>query len=39
MLSIDLKKAFDTLDHNILMNKLDNIGIRYLPKVQLSSYL
>ena len=39
VLSIDLKKAFDTLDHNILINKLDNIGIRSLPKVLLSSYL
>ena len=39
VLSIDLKKAFDTLDHNILINKLDNIGIRGLPKVLLSSYL
>ena len=39
VISIDLKKAFDTLDHNILINKLDNIGIRGLPKVLLSSYL
>ena len=39
VLSIDLKKAFDTLDHNILINKLDNIDIRGLPKVLLSSYL
>ena len=42
VLSIDLKKAFDTLDHNIfdiLINKLDNISIRGLPKVLLSSYL
>ena len=38
-LSIDLKKAFVTLDHNILINKLDNISIRGLPTVLLSSYL
>ena len=25
--SIDQKKAFETLDHNILINILDNIGI------------
>ena len=39
ILSIDLKKDVDTLDYNILLNKLDNIGIRVLPKVLLSSYL
>ena len=39
VLSIDLKKAFDTLDHNILINKLENIGIRGLNNVLLSSYL
>ena len=39
------KKTFDTLkcnnytDHNILINKLDNIGIRGLPTVLLSNYL
>ena len=36
---IDLKKAFETLDHNILNNKLDTIGIRGFPKVLLSIYL
>ena len=39
MLSIDLKKAVDALDYNILITKLDNIGIRGLPNVLLSSYL
>ena len=39
VLSIDLNKAFETLDHNILINKLDNTGIRGLPTFILSSYL
>ena len=39
ILSIYLKKTFDTLDHNILINKLDNIGIRDVPKVLLTGYL
>ena len=39
VLSIDLKKAFDSLYHNILINKFDNIYIRGLTKVILSSYL
>ena len=36
---LDIKKAFDTVDHNILINKLEHYGIRGTANDLLKFYL
>ena len=39
IVSIDLKKAFDTIDHSILIKKLQSYGIRDTALKLIISYL
>ena len=36
---LDIKKAFDSVDHDILLSKLDHYGIRGLPNLWFKNYL
>ena len=39
IISIDLKKAFDTINHDILLTKLSKYGFRGVTLIFFSSYL
>ena len=36
---LDLRKAFDTVDHGILLKKLENTGIRGIPLELMKNYM
>ena len=36
---LDLRKAFDTVDHGILLKKLENAGIRGIPLELMKNYM